>query len=94
MKNTEKRYSPSEAMMATGLRRGQFTNRALMLGIPRTRMYTVEDIYRIASYSPLTRRKNLEKANELREALQAMFAERNDHIRIEETEDGNRLVEA
>lgn len=88
----EKRYRPCDVIRATGISRGQFCNRALMLGIKRDRAYTLDEVYRIVSYLPPNRvcRAN---TDELRNTIADMLKQNGSGVRIETDENGkSKLV--
>lgn len=85
-------YSPSEAIAATGLTRYQFTGRAQILGIQRCRRYSLDEIYRIATYSVPAGRNDPDKAEKLKDELIGMFDRNNDGITIKKVNGKYQLV--
>ena len=84
----QKLYRPSDVMKATGISRGQFCNRALMLGIKRDRGYTIDEVYKIVSYAPINRTQKAD-VEKLRGLLSDMLKENGSPLRIQTDKDGN-----
>ena len=83
------KYTPAEAISATGLSKGQFTNRALKLGIARDGLYTMDEVYQIVT--SVRRYKSLprpEAVKTLRNGLIKMMEAHNDGLTIVVYDDG------
>lgn len=83
------RFTPAEAMAATGLSKGQFSNRALKLGIQRDGLYTLDEVYQIVTC--IRRYKSIprpEAVKALRNGLTKMMEAHNDNLTIIVYEDG------
>lgn len=95
MADSEKRYTPAEIVLATGISRYTVRNRAIKLGYETSdgTGYTAEQVMAMVTIPLQFHRKSEEAAMELRETLNKMIEENNVPMCIVQNKKGEWQME-